>query len=408
MRMRKTALLLIGLMVVELLAPTGDLSACSYHAVAAGNAFSSGDSSLGDIISGLVSGNASLDDILSGLTSGNATGSGDAGTNPTIPPEVLDQIKDAINGNGGASGNQNQGNNSNSSNTIPGTKVTGLKVVRTGVDSITLSWNKASDANWYVISYWPTGSASAEQIITTVGDVNEYTIGNLTQNEYAIYVMPANRTETGELKYSRLLNSASLYCCPLAKKPSKVAASNILTGYASFRIMGLGATDTSFYDSEAELYDASGNKLGVYYGQPDNIAISDTRIKKNRFYKVRIRGYYQLKDGTKLAGEWSNYKYFSVGLKKVSGAAGKNAVSLSWSKVKGASSYVVYLKKSGASDYKKVKTVSGKKTSCKVNKYGKKKLGKNTVYYIKVYAVMKKNNKTYQCKSEVYKVRTKK
>lgn len=393
MKMRKTTLLLIGLMVVELLAPTGTFFANSYHANAA-NVWRSGDAAIGDIISGLVS--------------GNAVSSGDAGTNPAIPPEVIEQIKDALNGNGNTSGNQNQGSNPNSSNTIPGSKVTGLKVVRTGVDSITLSWNKASDANWYVISYWPTGSASAEQIITTVGDVNEYTIGNLMQNEYAIYVMPAKRTEGGELKYSRLLNSVSLYCCPLAKKPVRIAASNILTGYASFRITGLGATDTSFYDSEAELYDASGKKLGVYYGQPDNIAISDTRIKKNRFYKVRIRGYYQLTDGTKHAGEWSGYKYFSVGLKKVSGAAGKNTVSLSWSKVNGATGYTIYLKKSGASNYKKVKTVSGKKASCKINKYGKKKLAKNTVYYIKVHAVMKKNSKTYQCKSEVYKVRTKK
>ena len=383
MRIRKTALFLIVFMVVEILAPAGGLPTESCHAAAAGNAWSSGDSSLGDILSGLVSGNA--------------------GTNPTIPPEVIDQIKDVVSGNDGSSNDQN-----NSLDTIPGAKVTGLKVVKTGVDSITLSWNKASDANWYVISYWPTGSASAEQTITTIGDVNEYTLGNLTQNEYAIYVMPAKRTEAGELKYSRLINSTSLYCCPLAKKPSQIAALNVLTGYASFQIMGLGATDTSFYDSEAELYDASGNKLGVYYGQPDNIAISDTRIKKNSFYKVRIRGYYQLKDGTKLAGEWSKYKYFSVGLKKVSGAAAKNSISLSWSKVKGASGYTIYLKKSGASGYKKVKTVNGNKASCKVSKYGKKKLAKNTVYYIKVNAIMKKNNKTYQCKSEVYKVRTKK
>ena len=276
----------------------------------------------------------------------------------------------------------------------------------TTVDSITLSWAKCSDANWYVIRYWQTGARSTEHTIKTVGNVDTYTVTGLAQAEYVFYVIAANRQDDGELKCSPLF--VPFWAAPIAKKPTGISLSNAGLSYASFAVAGLGNSDTSFYDTEAELYNASGRKLGTYTGNPDAITITDTRIKKNQFYKVRVRGTYTLADGTRQAGEWSSYKYFSVGLKNVTGSAKKTSISLSWSKVKGATSYAIYLKKSGADSYKKVKTVKAKSQSAKITKYGKKKLKKNTMYYVKVVAIYKKGNSTYKCKSQVYKVKTKK
>ena len=362
-----------------------------------------------DWVNGAVSGNGTsnntpgnisdIKDLINGGASGN-------GTSNNTPGNTSD-IKDLING--GASGNGTSNNISgNDSNAlgIPSGKVTNLHMTATTVDSITLSWAKCSDANWYVIRYWQTGARSTEHTIKTVGNVDTYTVTGLAQAEYVFYVIAANRQDDGELKCSPLF--VPFWAAPIAKKPTGISLSNAGLSYASFAVAGLGNSDTSFYDTQAELYNASGRKLGTYTGNPDAITITDTRIKKNQFYKVRVRGTYTLADGTRQAGEWSSYKYFSVGLKNVTGSAKKTSISLSWSKVKGATSYAIYLKKSGADSYKKVKTVKAKNRSAKITKYGKKKLKKNTMYYVKVVAIYKKGNSTYKCKSQVYKVKTKK
>ncbi len=341
-----------------------------------------------------------IKDWINGAASGN-------GTSNNTPGNTSDVIKDLING--VASGNGTSNNTSGNDNTlgIPSGKVTNLHMTATTVDSITLSWAKCSDANWYVIRYWQTGARSTEHMIKTVGNVDTYTVTGLAQAEYVFYVIAANRQDDGELKYNPL-SVVSFRAAPIAKKPTGISLSNAGLSYASFAVAGLGNSDTSFYDTEAELYNASGRKLGTYTGNPDAITITDTRIKKNQFYKVRVRGTYTLADGTRQAGEWSSYKYFSVGLKNVTGSAKKTSISLSWSKVKGATSYAIYLKKSGADSYKKVKTVKAKNQSAKITKYGKKKLKKNTMYYVKVVAIYKKGNSTYKCKSQIYKVKTKK
>ena len=356
----------------------------------------------GDVKLPTTSGDAAdmIKDWVNGAVSGN-------GTSNNTPGNASDVIKDLING--VASGNGTSNNTSGNANTlgIPSGKVTNLHMTATTVDSIMLSWAKCSDANWYVIRYWQTGARSTEHMIKTVGNVDTYTVTGLAQAEYVFYVIAANRQDDGELKYNPL-SAVSFRAAPIAKKPTGISLSNAGLSYASFAVAGLGNSDTSFYDTEAELYNASGRKLGTYTGNPDAITITDTRIKKNQFYKVRVRGTYTLADGTRQAGEWSSYKYFSVGLKNVTGSAKKTSISLSWSKVKGATSYAIYLKKSGADSYKKVKTVKAKKQSAKITKYGKKKLKKNTMYYVKVVAIYKKGNSTYKCKSQIYKVKTKK
>ena len=356
----------------------------------------------GDVKLPTTSGDAAdmIKDWVNGAVSGN-------GTSNNTPGNASDVIKDLING--VASGNGTSNNTSGNANTlgIPSGKVTNLHMTATTVDSIMLSWAKCSDANWYVIRYWQTGARSTEHMIKTVGNVDTYTVTGLAQAEYVFYVIAANRQDDGELKYNPL-SAVSFRAAPIAKKPTGISLSNAGLSYASFAVAGLGNSDTSFYDTEAELYNASGRKLGTYTGNPDAITITDTRIKKNQFYKVRVRGTYTLADGTRQAGEWSSYKYFSVGLKNVTGSAKKTSISLSWSKVKGATSYAIYLKKSGADSYKKVKTVKAKKQSAKITKYGKKKLKTNTMYYVKVVAIYKKGNSTYKCKSQIYKVKTKK
>lgn len=69
-------------------------------------------------------------------------------------------------------------------------------------------------------------------------------------------------------------------------------------------------------------------------------------------------------------------------------AKGSNKVNLTWTKVKGADRYSIYMTKCGTDTYKKVKTINGKKT-----KWTKTRLKKNKAYKFYVVAEKKVNGK---------------
>ena len=66
---------------------------------------------------------------------------------------------------------------------------------------------------------------------------------------------------------------------------------------------------------------------------------------------------------------------------------------MSWSKVKGAKDYTVYVSMKEKSGYKKFKTT--KKTGIVLNKYGKSSLKNNRKYYYYVVANKKVGKRTY-------------
>ncbi|MCR5766420.1 MAG: fibronectin type III domain-containing protein, partial [Treponema sp.] len=82
--------------------------------------------------------------------------------------------------------------------------------------------------------------------------------------------------------------------------------------------------------------------------------------------------------------------------------AGKKKVSLKWKKVKGVKGYTVYCKKSKKGKWKKLKTVSAKKTS-----YIKKKLKSGKSYYFTVKAYKVINGKKVYGKFTTKKVKVK-
>lgn len=114
------------------------------------------------------------------------------------------------------------------------------------------------------------------------------------------------------------------------------------------------------------------------------------------FYKYRVRSYVDC--GTvPVYSQWSDFRYIGVS-KNITGTSRtkgkKRTLNLSWKKVSGASKYDVYISKSKDGGYKKVKSLSSKKTSIKITKYGKKKLKKGTTYYVKLTVKGKNGKKT--------------
>lgn len=110
------------------------------------------------------------------------------------------------------------------------------------------------------------------------------------------------------------------------------------------------------------------------------------------FYKYRVRTYVTCGSGRAYSA-WSDYKYIGMS-KSFKGTSSKKAIRANWSKVNGATKYVVYVSTKENSGYKKVKTVSAKKRSVSITKVNKKKLKKGKKYYVKVVAQSKAGKKT--------------
>ena len=102
------------------------------------------------------------------------------------------------------------------------------------------------------------------------------------------------------------------------------------------------------------------------------------------FVKARVRAYVTV--GNKVYyGAWSPYTYHASS-KKVTAKRSSNGkkIYLKWKKVSGASGYQVYVSTKSNGGFKKVKSLSSKKSSYTITKCGKKKLKKGKRYYIQL------------------------
>ena len=112
-------------------------------------------------------------------------------------------------------------------------------------------------------------------------------------------------------------------------------------------------------------------------------------------HRMRVRAYTTF-NGVTTYGAWSDWLEIVPPLKKLTGrSSGKRKVTLKWSKVKGATSYTVYVSTKRTTGYKKTKTVSAKKKKVTIKKIGKKKLKSGKRYYFMVRPNKKVNGVNY-------------
>ncbi len=110
----------------------------------------------------------------------------------------------------------------------------------------------------------------------------------------------------------------------------------------------------------------------------------------NRVARLRVRPYITA-NNTTYYGNWSAFKNIvPQPIVKSAKLKSGNAVKITWKKVKGASKYVVYMSKKEKSGYKKITTLSSKKTSYTVKKFKGKKFAKYKNYYYKIVTKTKK------------------
>ena len=100
-------------------------------------------------------------------------------------------------------------------------------------------------------------------------------------------------------------------------------------------------------------------------------------------YKMRVRAYTKF-NGKNRFGKWSPWLNIVPPVKDLTGKTKSRKIIVKWPKVKGATSYTIFVSTKRDSGWKKTKTVSAKKKKATIKKIGKKKLKKGKYYYVYV------------------------
>lgn len=147
-------------------------------------------------------------------------------------------------------------------------------------------------------------------------------------------------------------------------------------------------------------YDATSLTPNVFFVTTDYstvyMNVSNSKMAKQGF-KYKVRAYTYDSIGNKVYGEYSKAKVIIPRAKvKTLKATSRSTGKITWSKVKGAKTYTVYVSKNGGSSYKKQGTVSG--TSYTVKNMT---LGKTYPIYVVANGIKYKKKKYNSTKPEV-------
>ena len=123
------------------------------------------------------------------------------------------------------------------------------------------------------------------------------------------------------------------------------------------------------------------------------------RIDNKRVYKGTCQAYVDI-NGVRYYGPESATAYFMTqpakkDVRELGGKIKGSTLTVNWEKVKGIKKYNVYVATSYGGNFKKVKTVSGNKTSASVKKVGGKKIKGGKTYYVYVEGIKKVGANTY-------------
>lgn len=246
--------------------------------------------------------------------------------------------------------------------------------------------------SWYVYLLKETGKRlnyrSSDHLYAYAGDAYTETKAiRLEKGTYYIVVRTAtdNTYAVGE-EYAVCVNRIS------AKKPtvSQVASAAYNKLKVTWKVMP-GAVSYTIYRSTSK----DGN-----YSQVKTISDGktsswvDRKVVTGKTYYYKIKAKVALEGGTVAESSYSAVKSGKAALGKTSlkaAALSQKGVKLTWSKVSGASGYVIYRSTEKNKNYSKIKTIAKGSVKTYTDKGGKLKRG--TVYYYKIKAYRKVNGK---------------
>lgn len=282
--------------------------------------------------------------------------------------------------------------------TAPGSKTTKLTGTNATADSLSFKWNTVSGANGYQIKYHRSDNPGAVKTINTSKTSCKLT-GLKANTAYRVYVYAYNK--------NKAYTAVSIYYTEteaktLPKKVSSFKNTGVANGYAAFSWTKSSSADgyelqiTTYSDNKFKKTIKSA-KLTSTENTLGGFTIKSKKIKPGSFYTARVRAYVKLAGtNTKKYTAWSTTTFGSAPKKVAASKAGSN-VKISWNAVSGATGYEVWVSNRYDRGYQKIATVkSGKKPSYTLKKFNKKKLKKNTNYYVYIKPIRKSGKTTYK------------
>ena len=250
-------------------------------------------------------------------------------------------------------------------------KLTNLKATKVTLKYVSVKWNKAENATNYKIEYRKAGKNYKFKTLKTIKGTGA-TVPKLSANTlYYIKVTPFatkdNKTYYGSNAIIKVATATtSINGLKVTNNGKAISIkwnrNKNATGYKVYRL--------NSKKKYVQVKTIKGNK---------KTAFKDTKVKSGKIYYYKVKAYRTYNGYGTVLSDYSKQVFSPCGLYattvKTKSFSGK--ITVSWSKVSGASGYKVYQSKSKNKGYKCVAKTTKRS-------YTTKKLTKNKTYYFKV------------------------
>lgn len=263
-------------------------------------------------------------------------------------------------------------------------QVQNLKQTKATKNSISMTWDAVAGASSYKILIFE----NYDYKTVATSKTNSVTIKGLDASSNIEYYVAAVKNVNGYEAVGDRSKSVDMKTVP--KKVTRVAITDL---YDNIKVCYYGWTSCENADGyQYEITSLKGKKK-YYKATTTSTSARLTTYPVGAFTKARVRAYVEI-NGKKTYGPWSNYDYNACS-KDVTARRSKNGkkITLKWKKVSGVSEYRIYISTKEKKGYKKVATVSSKKSSYTITKYNKKNLKKGQKYYVQLRYVGKNGKK---------------
>ena len=250
-------------------------------------------------------------------------------------------------------------------------KLTNLKATKVTLKYVSVKWNKAENATNYKIEYRKAGKNYKFKTLKTIKGTGA-TVPKLSANTlYYIKVTPFatkdNKTYYGSNAIIKVATATtSINGLKVTNNGKAISIkwnrNKNATGYKVYRL--------NSKKKYVQVKTIKGNK---------KTAFKDTKVKSGKIYYYKVKAYRTYNGYGTVLSDYSKQVFSPCGLyaTKVKTKSFSGKITVSWSKVSGASGYKVYQSKSKNKGYKCVAKTTKRS-------YTTKKLPKNKTYYFKV------------------------